>query len=133
LYDAGVPVLVPAPERYAVHKLIVATLRNALARDKAATDINQASALIEAFGTIRREAEAGLAWMEAWDRGPRWRRRLGVGAMRLPDKCLDVLSAGVRDAAKLEGMNSSDYGLNEGKEGLLAQISRRKASGPSAV
>ncbi|MCA1544688.1 hypothetical protein I6F18_32660 [Bradyrhizobium sp. NBAIM32] len=28
MHDAGVPVLVSAPERYAVHKLIIATKRN---------------------------------------------------------------------------------------------------------
>jgi hypothetical protein len=133
LYDAGIPVLVPAPERYAVHKLIVATQRNALSRDKASKDINQASALIEAFSTIKQAADVGLAWIEAWERGPRWRRRLGVGAMRLPDKSFEILSAGVRDAAKLDGMNSADYGLDDGKDGLLAKISPRKVSAASAL
>lgn len=132
LHDAGVPVLVPAPERYAIHKLIVATQRNALSQDKVRKDINQASALIEAFGAVKRASDVGLAWMEAWERGPHWRRRLGVGATRLPDKSFEILSAGVRDAAKLDGKNSADYGLDDGKDGLLTKISPRKASTASA-
>jgi hypothetical protein len=41
LHDAGVPVLVPAPERYAIHKLIVAIVRNESSQEKANKDINQ--------------------------------------------------------------------------------------------
>jgi hypothetical protein len=125
LHDAGVPVLVPCPERYAVHKLMVATLRNVFSRDKARKDINQAAALIEAFATTKRASDLGFAWIEAWERGPRWRRRMGVGALRLSAESLATLSSGVAEAAKLDGKQAADYGLENGKDGLLARIARR--------
>lgn len=128
LHDAGIPVLVPAPERYAVHKLIVATVRNVFSRDKAAKDIKQASALIEALGIARRGSDLGFAWMEAWERGPHWRRRLGVGALKLSDDAFNSLCSGVSDACKLDGKDLHDYGLDEGKDGLLARVSVAKKS-----
>jgi hypothetical protein len=128
LHDAGVPVLVPAPERYAIHKLIVAPLRNSFSQDKARKDIDQSEALIEAFGTSNRTSDLGFAWMEAWERGARWRRRIGVGAMRLSDKNFELLAEGVRQAAKLDGRDVSAYGLDKSKEGLLSRIGKPAAS-----
>jgi hypothetical protein len=109
LHGAGVPVLVPAPERYAVHKLIVATVRNISSPDKARKDINQAAALIHAFDNAKRGSDLGFAWMEAWERGSKWRRRLGVGALRLPDETFQLLSKGVAEAAKLDGKGAAEY------------------------
>lgn len=132
LHDAGVPVLVPAPERYAVHKLIVATVRNVFSQEKAKKDINQAGALIQAFDITKRGSDLGFAWMEAWDRGSRWRRRLGVGALRLSDETFSFLSKGVADAAKLDGKTPEDYGLEFGKNGLIARIGFGKATSAPA-
>jgi hypothetical protein len=126
LHDASVPVLVPAPERYAVHKLIVATKRNVFSADKAKKDINQAGSLIQAFDAVKRGSDLGFAWMEAWERGSRWRRRLGVGALRLSDETFAMLSQGVAEAAKLDGKSTDDYGLDAGKAGLLARVSVTK-------
>ena len=78
LHGSGVPILVPAPERYAVHKLIVATRR----RDsgdggaKAAKDRQQAMTLLSAMVELRREEDVADAWMEAWDRGLSWRKAI---------------------------------------------------------
>ncbi|WP_409241685.1 GSU2403 family nucleotidyltransferase fold protein [Bradyrhizobium sp. CB1015] len=85
------PVLVPAPERYAVHKLIIATKRNVFFADKSKKEINQAGALIQAFNAVKRSSDLGFAWMEGWERGARWRRRLGVGALRLSDDTFKTL------------------------------------------
>lgn len=125
LHDAGVPVIVPAPERYAVHKLIVATARNKFYEDKAGKDIAQASSLIEAFAAVRRTADLGFAWMDAWDRGPKWRRRVGVGALRLDDDIFAILEQGVIEAARLDRADAADYGVGNGKEGLLARLGKR--------
>jgi hypothetical protein len=122
LHDAGVPVLVPAPERYAVHKLIVATVRNVSSQDKAPKDIKQAAALIQAFDTTKRGSDLGFAWMEAWERGSRWRRRLGDGALRLSDETFPLLSKGVAEAATQDGKAAGEYGLDAGKEGLRTRI-----------
>lgn len=129
LHDAGISVIVPAPERYAIHKLIIATKRNVFSADKARKDINQASALIQAFEVTRRASDLGFAWMEAWERGPRWRRRLAVGAMRLGDESVAILAKGVAEAAKLEGRASPhEYGLGAGRTGLLESVSVTRAT-----
>ena len=77
LHGAGIHVHVPAPARYAVHKLIVSRRRpEGLAkRDK---DIQQADALFEVLGQ-KRPNELKLAWREAFERGPSWRESLNQG------------------------------------------------------
>ncbi|MDR3465269.1 MAG: GSU2403 family nucleotidyltransferase fold protein [Xanthobacteraceae bacterium] len=82
LHNAGIYVQVPAPARYAVHKLMVSQRRReGLAkRDK---DLRQAEALLEALAG-KRPHELKLAWEEAYRRGPVWRELLtqGLGAAR---------------------------------------------------
>lgn len=78
LHKSGVPVTVPDPARYAVHKMIVATRRrtdgmSAVKRDK---DIRQAEILFEALYETRRASDFALAYDEAWDRGPAWQEAL---------------------------------------------------------
>jgi hypothetical protein len=77
LHGAGIHVHVPAPARYAVHKLIVSRRRpEGLAkRDK---DLQQADALFEVLGQ-KRPSELKLAWQEAYERGPSWRELLNQG------------------------------------------------------
>jgi hypothetical protein len=84
LHGTGIYVTVPAPERYAVHKLIVAQRRRAgsAKRDK---DIQQAEALLDAL-MRKRPKELKAAWAEAYDRGKTWQRLIGEGlAMIDPD------------------------------------------------
>ena len=87
LHHAGIFVQVPAPARYAVHKLIVSRRRReGLAkRDK---DIQQASVLLEVLAE-KRPHELKLAWEEAYKRGPTWRELLIQG--------LSVASSRARD------------------------------------
>jgi len=75
LQGAGVPVLVPAPERYAIHKLIVANRRTDLDQGvaKSRKDRAQAAELIEVMTAQRNHTAVADAYMEAWDRGPHWR------------------------------------------------------------
>ena len=68
LHKAGIPVTVPAPQRYAVHKLIVSNVRGK--REKSRKDFEQAGFLIEALMHNSMQFDLGLAWMEAWDREP---------------------------------------------------------------
>jgi hypothetical protein len=49
LWGAGVAVTIPAPARYAVHKLILAQKRHRTSREKRYKDLAQARALIEAL------------------------------------------------------------------------------------
>ncbi len=100
LHKSGVPVTVPAPERYAVHKLIVASRRRTdgqgtIKRDK---DIRQSTLLIKALAQSRRHSDLALAYTEAWDRGPAWQEGIRTGAALFsePEKeeLMDVLRTG---------------------------------------
>ncbi|MBR0938816.1 GSU2403 family nucleotidyltransferase fold protein [Bradyrhizobium jicamae] len=87
LQGAGVPVLVPSPERYAIHKLIVGSHRK-LDRDgtaKSAKDRLQARSIIEAMIENRQQADVASAFMEAWDRGDQWKAAIRTGIATYDD------------------------------------------------
>lgn len=103
LHKGGISVLVPAPERFAVHKFIVASRRptdaNGIAkRDK---DVRQAFLLFDALATTRGHAALADAFAEAWNCGPHWRTALssGMGMLRPTEQAWidEVLRAGLRD------------------------------------
>ncbi len=74
LYGPGVPINVPAPERYALHKLLVSRLRIATteSQTKSRKDLRQAGELITAL-VARRPYEIKDLWAELTGRGPKWR------------------------------------------------------------
>jgi hypothetical protein len=74
LHGAGVLVSVPAPQRFALHKLIVARDGDPK-RDK---DLFQAQALLHVL-VDRRPHQLSEAWREAFGRGKTWQRLLGEG------------------------------------------------------
>ena len=84
LYRSGVLVQIPRPERFAIHKLIVAE-RRAGGPDavKARKDRAQAAFLIEALAELRPD-ELQAAHEEARARGPNWARRIDASLARLP-------------------------------------------------
>jgi len=77
LQGPGILVLVPSPQRYAVHKLIISRRRQTggIKRDK---DILQAEALLSTL-SHKRPYELGKIWNEAFEHGPKWRRPLVEG------------------------------------------------------
>lgn len=84
LYRSGVLVQIPRPERYAIHKLIVATRRSAgIDSLKARKDRAQAAFLIEVLAEDRPD-ELAEAYAEARGNGPRWRERLDIALARMP-------------------------------------------------
>jgi hypothetical protein len=84
IYRNGVLVQIPRPERYAVHKLIVADRRQGGADALAARkDREQAAFLIEALAEDRPD-DLVEALEDARSRGPRWRERLDRSLARLP-------------------------------------------------
>jgi len=87
LHGTGIYVLVPAPERYAVHKLIVARRRRG-GNGKRGKDIQQAEALFDVL-ISKRPYELRAAWQEAYARGKTWRQLLG--------EALGLVSAEARD------------------------------------
>lgn len=98
LYGPGIPVLVPAPARYAVHKMIVASRRrgDANGRTKAEKDLEQAQVLVEAMMQSRRADEFAAAYAEAFDRGPHWQDALASSIGRFDPMGLQALRETLR-------------------------------------
>ena len=86
LHGAGVSVTVPAPERFAVHKLIVAGRRldDASGRAKKDKDLRQAGMLFDALQSAGGGRDLANALEEAWTRGPAWKAALTVGVEHVP-------------------------------------------------
>ena len=83
LYRSGVLVQIPRPERYAIHKLIVAQRRAETARGKAVKDLAQAESLIEVLGEDR-PGELSLAYEAALQKGPKWRNAIAASLKQRP-------------------------------------------------
>jgi len=94
LHGSGILVLVPAPERFAVHKLILA-LERPPAAAKREKDVAQAEALISTL-LEKRAADLGSAWEEAYGRGPQWRKMLLGGMKNLSAETRDRLLRALR-------------------------------------
>ena len=82
LYRSGVLVQIPRPERFAIHKLIVADRRPDQA--KARKDRGQAAFLISVLAEDRPD-DLLEAFEEARSRGPRWRDRIAASLARMPE------------------------------------------------
>ena len=84
LYRSGVLIQIPPPERYAIHKLIVADRRrDGPDADKSRKDRAQAEFLIAVLAEDRPD-ELRDAWEDARGRGPNWRKRLDATLQRMP-------------------------------------------------
>jgi hypothetical protein len=89
LHNAGIYVLVPSPQRYAIHKLIVSRRRKegTAKRDK---DVHQSAALLEILN-VKRPYELKSSWNEAFARGRAWRQALAEGLSQIPSKTRDAV------------------------------------------
>lgn len=84
LYRSGVLVKIPRPERFAIHKLIVAERRkHGPDTLKARKDRAQADFLIRVLAETRPD-ELKDALDEAMGRGPKWRSRIEASLQKLP-------------------------------------------------
>lgn len=81
LHGAGVRVALPLPERFAVHKLIVAQRRGA-GSPKRGKDLAQARALFAALETVNPDAVED-ALDDARGRGPAWRSHVEAGLRQI--------------------------------------------------
>jgi hypothetical protein len=85
LYRSGVLVQMPRPERFAIHKLIVADRRHGGPdRLKARKDRAQAEFLVAVLSQDRPD-ELAQAYEDALSRGPRWRARIEASLKRMPE------------------------------------------------
>jgi hypothetical protein len=81
-YRSGVLVQIPQPERFAIHKLIVADRRED--KLKAQKDLMQAEFLIEILAEDRPD-ELQEAFETALAIGPKWQQRLDASLKKLPE------------------------------------------------
>jgi hypothetical protein len=77
-----VVVTLPAPERYAVHKLLIIGERTGAFKAKISKDVAQAAALVAYFKTHDQRALT-TAWQDAVSRGPGWVKRAMGGRAAL--------------------------------------------------
>jgi hypothetical protein len=107
LHKAGVAVTIPAPERYAVHKLVEAAERNDdTGRQEARRGLAQAGFLIMAL--YNKERQLGEVYLEAWGHGPEWREALATGHARLAGEAQALLDAAIRAACEWLGREMVD-------------------------
>ena len=88
LHGPGILVLVPTPQRYAIHKLIISRRRRSgtVKRDK---DIQQAEALLNAL-CQKRPYELGEVLNEAFERGQHWRQALTESITQISPSVRDI-------------------------------------------
>lgn len=113
LHDAGTSVLVPAPERYAIHKLIVGSRRRKDRNGTAKTEKDrlQARTLMEAMLELRRNADLAEAWVEAWNRGPAWRDSIRNSLSSLDDESREDVRLGLRRGVEQLGLDTQGHDL----------------------
>jgi hypothetical protein len=93
IYRSGVLVQIPRPERFAIHKLIVANRRRTGADAlKSEKDRRQAAFLIQVLAEDRPD-ELREAYEDVLTRGPKWRARIEatLGRMRNEARILEAL------------------------------------------
>src|SRR5260370_34725685 len=94
LHDAGIYVLVPAPQRYAVHKLIVAQRRVGPGKAKRSKDLIQAQALLDLLADTRPD-ELRDVWDEAEGRSDKWSNYMLTGLAEIEATVRDRTLAAV--------------------------------------
>ncbi|MEO0500231.1 MAG: GSU2403 family nucleotidyltransferase fold protein [Pseudomonadota bacterium] len=86
IYRSGVLVQIPRPERYAIHKLIVASRRHARSNPlKSQKDRRQAAFLIEILAEDR-PGDLLEALETARERGPKWRKNIDASLAKMPEE-----------------------------------------------
>lgn len=94
LTRCGVLVNVPDPARFAIHKLMVATMRRESGDNlaKINKDIFQAGQLVEVFFFLRRQEELTRVYEEACQRGSSWQQKLQQGIAMLSNDQRELMS-----------------------------------------
>jgi hypothetical protein len=87
----GIPVTVPHPARYAIHKLIISSQRPVSESAKSAKDIVQAEQMILICAKEQPYELRGV-FNEAIKQGPKWKRCIEKGMSNISDEARSVLS-----------------------------------------
>ncbi|MBI2092850.1 MAG: nucleotidyltransferase domain-containing protein [Deltaproteobacteria bacterium] len=86
----GIPVTVPHPARYAVHKLIISSQRPVSESAKSAKDIIQAEQII-LICAKEQPYELKRAFHEAMRQGPKWKKYIEKGMLKLSSDARSAL------------------------------------------
>lgn len=129
LHSSGVPVTIPAPARYAVHKLIVAACRGQGRHDVGAEesaanvpaasegegkdekDLSQAATLMRVLVELRLADDLADAWIEAWERGEAWRAAIARSVRRLEPADWHAVRPALHDAVAALDHDPASVGL----------------------
>jgi hypothetical protein len=95
LHGTGIYVLVPSPQRYAVHKLIVSR-RRPEGTAKRGKDADQAAMLLNILAD-KEAYELKAAWEEASKSGKKWRQLMLEGLSQIPASIRDATLKAVRE------------------------------------
>jgi hypothetical protein len=87
----GIPVTIPHPARYAIHKLIISSQRPVSELAKSAKDIIQAEQII-LICAKEQLYELKMAFNEAMRQGPKWKRYIEKGISKLSSDARSALS-----------------------------------------
>jgi hypothetical protein len=113
LHGAGVPVSVPAPERYATHKLIVASRcrKDKDGTAKSRKDGAQAAAIMQALVEQRQSEDLADAFMEAYERGPAWKEAIRRSLSEIDDQARGAIEPALAGAIARLGKDPKAFGL----------------------
>jgi hypothetical protein len=96
----AVVVNIPAPARYAIHKLLIVGERSLKMRVKTNKDIQQAAALIHWLLDMQGAGALAPTWNDALARGTVWQERLAQGQAAL-ERAHPELGERIREALKM--------------------------------
>jgi hypothetical protein len=115
LHGPGVPLNIPSPERYAVHKLVVASRRRTGndGTEKSRKDIAQAATIMEAMIEQRQTDDLADGFMEAYDRGPAWQEAIAASLSRIEDETLEKIQTALVVSIRNLESDPTAYGLAE--------------------
>jgi hypothetical protein len=113
LHGSGVPVNIPSPERYAIHKLIVASRRRTdnNGTEKSRKDLAQAATIMEAMIEQRQSDDLADGFMEAYDRGPSWREAIGTSLSQIKDDARKKIQSAIAVSIRKLESDPTNYGL----------------------
>jgi hypothetical protein len=97
----AVVVNIPAPSRYAVHKLLIVGERSLKMRVKTNKDVQQAAALCSWLLDMQGPQALAATWNDALSRGKGWQERLAQGQAAL-ERAHPELGERIRDALKIK-------------------------------
>jgi len=89
----------PNPARYAIHKLIVASMRPINQQTKAKKDVIQASCLIKWY-LDNDPSVLSMIIKDAWSRGPSWRNKLFTGSKKLQKDLMELFPTAENSKSK---------------------------------